>query len=31
VSDLLFVWARLANFRSQVPEIQWVPSDKRDL
>jgi len=31
VSDLLFVWARLANLRSQVPEIQWVPSEKRDL
>ena len=31
VSDLLFVWARLANFKSQVPEIQWIPSEKRDL
>jgi cob(I)alamin adenosyltransferase len=31
VSDLLFVWARLANLRSQVAEIQWVPSEKRDL
>ncbi len=31
VSDLLFVWARLANLKSQVPEIQWIPSEKRDL
>ena len=31
VSDLLFVWARLANFKAQVPEIEWIPSEKRDL
>ncbi len=31
VSDLLFVWARLANLKSQVPEIKWIPSEKRDL
>ena len=30
LSDLLFVWARLAAQHTQVPEIQWIPSADRE-
>lgn len=29
LSDLLFVWARLANQRVGVPDIPWEPEDRR--
>jgi len=26
LSDLLFAWARQANFNAQCPEVQWLPT-----